>query len=103
MNVARANANHPNLSIGITRFEAITSSNFAFANLKVSCFKRDHHNFAVIPWLYLRFDLGFVEIITSPLPILLCCSGVGVLSSFQLLVRLWLHFNWLEEAKIRAC
>jgi hypothetical protein len=52
-NVTIPNTNNPDLSIWVTRFKAIASSYFTGINFKISSFKVDRYNFALIT----RFDL----------------------------------------------
>lgn len=75
--MARTNADNPDLSVWVTGFEAITSSNFARINLKVSGFEIDRNNFAIVAFFDLRSHLGLVNFITTTSVFFLGIAGVS--------------------------
>jgi hypothetical protein len=76
--VARANANDPNLSVGVTGFEAIASCNFAPIDFKISGFNVDRDDFPVIALRDLRTHLRFINLITTLSKFLFAVSGLAL-------------------------
>jgi hypothetical protein len=75
--MARTNPDNPDLSMRVTGFKPIAGSNFTGINLKVSRFKIDRHNFAMIACLYLRSHLRLIDLIPTTGKLFLAISGLS--------------------------
>jgi hypothetical protein len=75
--MARTNTNHPDLSSGIAGLKAITSSDFTSINFKVSSFKINRHNLAMIAWLYLTTHLSLINRIARSGELLFAIPGLS--------------------------
>jgi hypothetical protein len=74
-------------------FEAIAGSYFTRINFKVSCFKIDRHNLAMITFFDLRSNLRFIDFITTPSKFFFAISGLSNCHGFDLASTVSFHFN----------
>jgi hypothetical protein len=75
--MTRANADNPDLSIGVTGFKAIACSNFAPIDFKISGFDVDRYNLAVVLCFDLRTHLSLVDFVTTPSKFFFAVSGLS--------------------------
>jgi hypothetical protein len=94
----RTNANYPNLSIGVTDFETIASSNFALIHFKIPGFDVDRYNLTTIAFLDLRSHLSFINVIATSSKFLFAVARLSNCHGFDLVATLSLHFSRRESS-----
>jgi hypothetical protein len=91
--MARTNADHPDLSIRVTDFKTIASSDFTSINLKVSSFKVDRNYLPMITFFDLSAHFCLIKCFAELGELLFAISGLSDSHGVDLTTTSLLHFS----------
>jgi hypothetical protein len=87
------NANHPDLSVRVTGFQAITSGYLTGIDLEGSSFKVDRHNLAMIALFNLLTHLRLINLIATLSKFFFAVAGLPNRHRFDLCSTFLFYFN----------